>query len=131
MAFSSLQLRAIGLAASGVSPDQIRDTVASLLATGSDVTAAEVIGQIEHIRGTAPADKHEALASWLADADAGVVLPEHPGYPPHLLPIWPELGAPAWLFVRAPSDGLPTGPAVAIVGSRRPTLEGRSVAREL
>ena len=131
MGFSSLQLRAIGLAAHGVSPEQLRDAVAALLERGQDVSADQVIGLLESERGTAPDTECDRLAAWLSQAGAAVALPGGDDYPAHLSPLWPELGAPAWLFVRARNAHVPAGPAVAVVGSRRPTLEGRRVAREL
>jgi len=72
----------------------------------------------------------DAAGRALAAAGARLLVVGRPGYPRALAPLWPELGAPAWVFVRSPG-GLPAGPAVAVVGTRRPTLDGLRTARAL
>jgi DNA processing protein len=51
-----------------------------------------------------------------------------PGYPRRLADAWPELGAPLWLFLRAPEARLPAAAAVAVVGTRHPTVDGAQTA---
>jgi DNA processing protein len=53
------------------------------------------------------------------------------GYPTKLADVWPDRGAPVWLAVRSPTGRLARGPAVAIVGTRHPTLDGLRTATEL
>ena len=123
--------RAIALAARGISPERVRTVIAHILECGSTVTLDEVLTELEAHPGVAPEDDTRRLHARLAEHRDSVLLVGDEGYPPHLAQAWPELGAPLWLFARTPRSGLPTGPAVAIVGSRRPTLEGVRVAREL
>ncbi|MFO8074857.1 MAG: DNA-processing protein DprA [Egibacteraceae bacterium] len=67
----------------------------------------------------------------LAALGARVAVVGEDAYPRRLAASWPELGAPLWLFVAAGGARLPSAPAVAIVGTRRPSLDGLAVAREL
>lgn len=52
-------------------------------------------------------------------------------YPPHLSDAWPELGAPVWVFASGAHVPDDCCPAVAVVGTRRPTADGVRTARAL
>lgn len=52
-------------------------------------------------------------------------------YPVPLRTAWPELGAPLWMFAAGGPVQLADAPAVAIVGTRRPTLDGLRTTRTL
>ena len=64
----------------------------------------------------------------VAAARARVVVLGEAGYPAALAELWPEHGIPLWLLVRGE---LPIGPAVAVVGTRRPSLDGLVTARRV
>lgn len=128
--------RVVRLAATPwVTPERIRRTIATLLAQGADPTAAQVITALERAatggRTLADTLRVQAAADRLQAAQASVLIVGHPGYPLRLQDAWPELGAPLWVFARAPSAALPTAPAAAIVGTRQPTLDGTRTARDL
>lgn len=124
--------RTVRLAAAGwAHPDRARRVLAERLDAGSPTDAAAVISALEGA-GTLPSpDTVEAVASRLAGCRARVAVVGQPGYPPRLACAWPELGAPLWLFVRTTAGRLPDGPAVAVVGTRRASLDGLQTAREL
>lgn len=69
-----------------------------------------------------------AATAALAAQHAAVSVLGRPGYPSALAELWPELGSPLWLFVRGT---LPAAPAVAVVGTRQPTLDGLLTARRI
>lgn len=82
-------------------------------------------------RAGPPGDRvGDAVGRALVAAGARLLVQGRPGYPRALAPLWPELGAPAWLFVRSRGQ-LPDGPAVGVVGTRRATLDGLTTARAL
>lgn len=80
---------------------------------------------------TPPPPAADAAGRALADAGARVLVYGTAGYPAALATSWPELGAPLWLFARAPAGSLPDAPAVAVVGTRRATRDGLVTARAL
>lgn len=110
-------------------PERLRAVLAGRLARNASTDVGEVVAELA---GRAPsgveAQVERAAVALLRDR-ARVLAVGRPGYPPALATAWPELGAPAWLFVRgARGDG---GPAVAVVGTRRPTADGLRTAHEL
>lgn len=126
--------RVVRLAATPwVTPDRLRDGVAECLNSGR-VDAKRVLDTVEAMAGRgrvlAEPAAVEAAASALLAAGARVLVVGSPGYPERLADAWPELGAPLWVFVLA-AGPLPAGPAVAVVGTRHPTLDGARTAREL
>ena len=130
-----LVARTVRLAATPwVTPRHVRDALAASLERVT-VTAADVLAAVEGAAGPGRplADRatSERAARALLAQSARVHVAGEPGYPPRLAGAWPELGAPLWLFVRAPDGRLPDGPPVAIVGTRRPTLDGLRTARSL
>lgn len=130
---SELVAAAVRVALRGPDPRHSQPVLGGLLATAEPIRVEEVLAQMEqrHRRCGRLAEPAEVAeqARALSAHGACVLLPGYRGYPPQLQDAWPDLGAPAWLFARG--AGLPTAPAVAVVGTRRPTLEGLDVAREL
>lgn len=126
---------ALRLAASAwVTPERIRRAVEDCLERGS-AGAADVLAALEHGAGgdhaLADGKAVAAVAMQLLEQQAVLRVVDGVGYPSKLADAWPELGAPLWVFLQAPNGTLPQGPAVAIVGSRHPTLDGLETAREL
>lgn len=113
-------------------PDPQRRAIAARLAEPVGVRLADVLAAIA---GQVTAWPEEAAvaaaASRLAGLGARLRLADRPGYPPALAQAWPELGAPAWVCVQADDGRLPRGPAVAVVGTRAPTLSGLHTAGRL
>lgn len=127
----TLQERALRLAIAGVTPAAVARAAATLGEHDAQVTAEAVITRLE--RDAKPVD-HQRLSEVereLAEHRASVHLPGGPGYPVRLALAWPRLGAPLWLLARTPGAGLPDGPAVAVVGTRHPSLDGLDTARAL
>ena len=125
--------RAIRLAASAwVAPDRIRNAVASLL-DQRGATAVQVMDALEQAAGDrlAPAADVERAGRRLLAHGATVHVVGDAGYPARLADAWPELGAPLWVFARGSLATATAAPAVAIVGTRQPTLDGAATAREL
>jgi len=130
-----LVARVVRLAATTwATPERIRQVVDTHL-DGPTPTAAAVVETLERLAaaGRSLADEKAvaAAARALAAHRVRVRIPGEPGYPPRLLQAWPELGAPLWLFEWTADGALPDGPAVAVVGTRHPTLDGVATAREL
>jgi DNA processing protein len=133
----ALVQRVLRLAASGWAvPDRVRDAVAGLLEDGAAPDADAVLSRLEAL---ADDEQHplaqpggvERTAGRLREVGAAVHVVGTPGYPSALQLAWPELGAPVWLFSRTSDGRLPEGPAVAVVGTRQPSLDGLRTAREL
>lgn len=120
-------------AAPWMHPDRVRRLLTERLDAGAATDPAAVVGALER-SGAGPLPSRadaEALARRLAACAARVGIVGEAGYPARLATAWPELGAPLWLFTRSARGALPGGPAVAVVGTRRATLEGRQTARQL
>jgi DNA processing protein len=125
--------RAVRIAATrSVSPDDLRRTVEQRL-DRPPVGAEDVLADLERGVGDHLADDATTAAAGrsLLRHEAVVRVVGHDGYPARLADAWPELGAPLWVFVRAPDGALPSGPAVAVVGTRQPTLDGARTAGDL
>lgn len=114
-------------------PDRLRRVLADRLERDAATDAATVIADLA--RPPRPSDVPpspaavEAVARALLAAEARLLLPLHPGYPGRLALAWPDLGAPGWLFARGAA--LTDAASVAVVGTRRPTLDGVRTARGL
>ena len=124
--------RVVRLAASAwVTPDRIRDAVASVL--DQQPTATAVLTALEQQAGDrlANAPEVERAGSRLLAHNATIHLVGGSGYPQRLADAWPELGAPLWIFARGELASAAAAPAVAVVGTRQPTLDGAATAREL
>lgn len=134
---AELAARVVRLSASaGVNPERVRAVIAALLEARLDVGVEAVVDALEADAGRrgklATPAVGERAGRALAAAGAVVLLVGQPGYPRRLADAWPELGAPPWVFVRSAGRcGLPEGPAVAVVGTRQPTLDGRRTAADL
>lgn len=131
----ALVVRVVRLAAaSWAQPDRIRRVVAARLDAAEPTDAPAVVDDLEGCgAGPVPAAAEaERLARRLARLHARVAVVGEPGYPARLACAWPELGAPLWLFLRSATGRLAAGAgAVAVVGTRHPTLDGLQTAREL
>jgi DNA processing protein len=132
--------RALALLAGGwVTPERLAKALTGLLQGGglvlAEPTASNVLDVLEavaHREGaTAPPERVAQVRARLAAAGAVLRVIGGPGYPCALARAWPELGAPLWLAVRSPNGRLPDGPAVAVVGTRQPSLEGLRTAEAL
>ncbi|MGH8885953.1 MAG: DNA-processing protein DprA [Egibacteraceae bacterium] len=134
---AELAARVVRLAATaGVSPERVRAVVAALLEAALDVDVVAVVEALEadacRRGGFASPAVTERAGRALAAAGTVLLLVGRPGYPRRLADAWPELGAPPWVFVRSTGRcGLPDGPAVAVVGTRQPTLDGQRTAADL
>lgn len=126
--------RVVALAAAGGgTPQRQRRAALARLERHGDAAPLAVLGDLERMSRPslweAPVDQ---AGLGLARAGARVVVASRPGYPERLAQLWPELGAPLWLFVRAvPDRWPPEGPAVAVVGTRHPSVDGVEMAEEL
>jgi DNA processing protein len=116
----------------GADPQRLRGAVAPLLDRPEGVDAASALRALDQRLGSNPQDGQRSTAALdrLQALEAAVVVAGCDGYPARLNDAWPELGAPLWLFARWPAP-LPDSPAVAVVGTRHPTLDGLRTARDL
>jgi DNA processing protein len=118
---------------SWVTPERLGAVLARRLGRNASTDVAAVIAELaQPPPGALPVTgaQVEAAALALLEQQARVLAVGRHGYPEQLAHAWPELGAPAWLFVRGRAP-LPVGPAVAVVGTRRPTIDGLRTARAL
>lgn len=123
---------ALALLLSAPGPEPQRRAIAERLDRTERVRVAEILAAVaSRVTAWPDAGAVDAVAERLAGLGARLRLADRPGYPPALARAWPELGAPAWLVVQAPGGRLPVGPAVAVVGTRAPTLSGLRVAERL
>lgn len=124
--------RVLALAASGgAGADRQRRMALALLETGGGAEPDAVLTELcrrPSRAARAPGGDAAAAGHLLAAHGATVLVAGQPGYPARLAELGLELGAPLWLFVQG---RLPQGPAVAVVGSRDPSWDGREVAGEL
>jgi DNA processing protein len=119
-------------------PDRVRRAVAARLDVGVQPDAATIVADLEAAAGADGARPGDVatpraaatLARRLLATGARVHVVGYPGYPSRLAQAWPELGAPLWLFT-LPGRALPDGPAVAVVGTRHPSLDGLHTAAQL
>lgn len=123
---------ALGLLLAAPGPDRQRRAVAARLDRREGVDVGEVLAAVAEEAGELPAAAAvDRMAATLARLGARLRLAGRPGYPPAMARAWPELGAPAWVLVRAADGSLPPEPAVAVVGTRGPTLSGLRTAERL
>jgi DNA processing protein len=137
---SALGARALALIAGGwANPERLAKVLQGYLGTDGMVevpaSAAHVLGTLEaaarRAGALASAQRVAAVQARFAALDVRLHVVGEPGYPATLATAWPERGAPLWLAVRSASGTLPEGPAVAVVGTREPTLDGLHTAEEL
>jgi DNA processing protein len=124
---ADLVVAVVRLAATGVSADRLARAVQPRLNDHS-VDACGVAAALTSELGSrlASAVETDAVGGRLAKLQARVAIVGFDGYPPRLADAWPELGAPLWIFLRG--AGIPEAPTAAIVGTRKPTLEGLATA---
>lgn len=117
-----------------VHPERLRAVLAARLDGNASLAVPNVVEDLARPPrpGARPptATEVEHAARALLAAGACLLVVGHQGYPRRLANAWPELGAPAWLFARSPAP-LPDAPTVAVVGTRRATLDGLHTARAL
>jgi DNA processing protein len=130
-----LEARVIRLAATpAVTPAMVRRSIAARLDDGLPVMVEDVVADLETALGPRLADREAAAEACdkLTATGAVLLLAGHPGYPRRLGDAWPELGAPPWVFLRRlGTRALPDAPAVAVVGTRQPTLDGERTAQRI
>jgi len=129
----ALVARVVACLAGGAWPELVLAAVAARARAG-DVEVADVLDDVERALASRPRlpvgeRGAEHLARALVDQGARVLLAGRPSYPERLGWAWPGLGAPAWLLWRGGPP--PPGPAVAVVGTRHATHDGRTTARAL
>lgn len=132
---AELVARVVRLAASDwVTPERVRQAVAACL-DDRDPSVDDVVMALESAATAAGRlageDRTNGAAAALLDHNAAVHIADTAGYPARVQQAWPELGAPLWMFVQSPDGTLPSGAAVAVVGTRHPTLDGLRTAREI
>lgn len=129
-----LARRVVAVAAAGAgSAQRQRRAALARLERHGEAPALAVLADLERAaRGRLWDEPGDAQGRRLADAGARLVFAGARGYPERLAQLWPELGAPLWLFVRDDAGAFPwTGPAVAVVGTRHPSVDGVETADEL
>jgi DNA processing protein len=98
-----------------------------LLERGEDCTPERVVAVLRRHGGCTETELARAERR-LAVLGGRFLLLDDERYPVPLRAAWPELGAPVWLFAAGGPVRLAGAPAVAIVGTRRPTLDGLRTA---
>ena len=116
--------RVVALAAAGVEGQAVSSACRELGADATPTAVADLLASRHRVRAQSP-----AVAARLAALGAQTMVAGQPGFPTRLATAWPDLGAPLWVFVRAPGGRLPEVPTVAVVGTRRATLDGLATAR--
>jgi len=114
--------------AAEVPPDALARLVARRAAAGAPCDVRSVLDALT--RDT-PRPRHgavDAAVDALMACGARMLVVGGPGYPRRLADLWPDRGAPAWLFVRG---ALPDRVAAAVVGTRRASLDGRTTSTAL
>ncbi len=124
---TQLHREALALAAAGVEGAAVSRACRE---AGPRAAPSEVAARLARRMARACGDADE-VAHRLGALGARMVVVGDDAYPARLAASWPELGAPLWLFIAGRARRLPDAPSVAIVGTRRPSLDGLAVAREL
>jgi DNA processing protein len=122
---------ALRLALSGLADASCQQRVLrTLLDQGADCRPAQVVHALRQAVGDPddPAILRRGRAR-LTALDGRFVMVGDTGYPAPLRGAWPELGAPAWVFVSGGHVHLDDTVVVAVVGTRTPTLDGLRTAR--
>ena len=122
-----LRTAATGRAGASVQQQVLQD----LLDEGEPCTPSQVIEELRARAGVAT-DRELARVRSRLDALGGrLVAVGDDRYPPLLADAWPELGAPVWLFVAGTRPPARRRAAVAVVGTRGPSLDGARTAHRL
>lgn len=122
-----LRIAATGRASASVQQQVLRD----LLDAGKPCTPLQVVDELRARIGTAAERLLLRVRSRLEALGGRLVVVGDDRYPPSLADAWPELGAPVWLFVAGTGSLARRRPAVAVVGTRRPSLDGARTAHRL
>ncbi|HUG84148.1 MAG TPA: DNA-processing protein DprA [Euzebya sp.] len=125
---TSLTDRVAALLAGGVGSDQLGATRRALgMHAGPDAVVTALQRRSGRLPGTGGPPKADPSAGeGPAGGDGLLVAGE--GLPPQLVEVW-EQGGPLWLHHRGLA--LTGGPHVAVVGTRRATLDGLTIAEQL
>jgi predicted Rossmann fold nucleotide-binding protein DprA/Smf involved in DNA uptake len=102
-----------------------------LLDAGQRCTPSQVIAALRARTGVAADPEVARVRSRLDAVDGWLLAVGDDRYPPLLADAWPELGAPVWLFVVGTLPPVRRRPTVAVVGTRRPSLDGARTAHRL
>jgi DNA processing protein len=122
-----LRIAATGRGGAAAQQQVLRD----LLDAGGCCAVDDVIAELRRRVGEAGAPAVTRAAARLRALAGAVIVVGDDRYPPQLADAWPELGAPLWLFAAGAMPPGPRRPAVAIVGTRGPTLDGMRTAHAL
>lgn len=115
---------------------RLQRVTATLLENGRDATPAEVVAALCTDLGVPVSACDDAatarLRGQLTALGARLLVAGDTDYPSPLADLWPQLGAPLWLFVGgvAPTVAADTV-AVAIVGTRAPSADGVHTAHRI
>lgn len=123
----ALEIAATGRASAAVQQQVLQD----LLDAGEPCTLAQVVDALRGRIGVASPGEVARVRSRLDAFGARLIAVGDDRYPPSLADAWPELGAPVWLFVAGSRPPTRRRPAVAVVGTRRPSLDGAHTAHLL
>lgn len=122
-----LRIAATGRAGASVQRQVLQD----LLDAGQPCTPCQVIAALRARTGIAAHPEVARVWSRLDAVGGRLLVVGDDRYPPLLADAWPELGAPVWLFAAGTRPPVRRRPAVAVVGTRRPSLDGARTAHRL
>lgn len=127
-----LRQQALRLAAGGsVDAATQQRVLRELLEAGATCTPTEVLGAL-HRHPEAAGDRVlDRVVTRLCALGGDFVVAGDREYPARLQDAWPELGAPVWLFRAGARPPVDRRPAVAVVGTRAPTVDGMRTARAI
>lgn len=120
-------MAATGRAGASVQQQVLQD----LLDAGEPCTPSQVMDALRARTGVATEREVGRVRSRLDALGGRLVAIGDARYPPLLADAWPELGAPVWLFVAGTRPPVERCPAVAVVGTRGPSLDGARTAHRL
>ncbi|CAN5813758.1 DNA-processing protein DprA [soil metagenome] len=103
----------------------------ALLDDGATCRPAEVIAALADRAGPDDTASVSRARTRLRALGGRLIVIGDRDYPPQLCDAWPELGAPLWVFATGAQVPDDRRPAVAVVGTRRPTADGVRTARAL
>lgn len=122
----------LGIVATGRAGARLQQRVLhDLLETGRACTPQQVVDALRAAAGVADERVAARVRSRLHAVGGRLVTVGDVGYPTLLADAWPELGAPAWVFVTGARSPVARRPTVAVVGTRAPSLDGARTAHRL
>jgi DNA processing protein len=122
-----LRIAATGRAGASLQQQVLHD----LLEAGRPCTSRQVVDELRARAGVAGDCDLARVRTRLAALGGRLAVAGDERYPSLLDDAWPELGAPVWLFVAGVRPPVERRPAVAIVGTRSPSLDGAGTAHRL